>query len=180
MSSPSALSITVQRWPDRRDPRNALSTPCRPGPSLPQNASPAGLFRSGRGTEVAGLPIGSREEPLPTRVLDGALWKQGIWPASLSQPGCETAEGAGCRVGCGAGAAHAGHAGCEPWPYAVGAGRPRGTSPRTPAAAQTARFESPAAAPPTPFELLGLPAHLLDNTQFAQRSGLVSSVVLVR
>ena len=161
-------AMSTRRWPDRRDPRNSLSTPSRRGPPPPQDAtSPAGLFRSGQGTEVAGLPIGTRVEPSPPRVLNGsALWEQGIWPASLSQPGCGTTEGAGGRTGCGAGAAgHAGGGG--------GAGRPQGITRRTPG---VARFESPAAVPPTPFELLGLPPHLLANTQFAQRCSVLQVV----
>ena len=165
------MSLPSRRWPDRSDPRR-FATPSRCGPSSPPQAaasegggaSPAGLFRSGCGPEVHGLPIGCRAQPSPTRVRDGSLCAQEIWPATLSQPGCET-------VGRGAGASHAGAAaGCEPWPYAVGAGRARGTTPRAPAV-RTARFESPAAGePPTPFELLGLPAHLLQNSQFAKLS----------
>ena len=159
---------TSGRWPDRSDPLH-FSTPSRCGPSSPPRAasqgggtSPAGLFRPTCGPEVHGLPIGSRAEPSPTRVRDGSLCAQEIWPATLSQPGCET-------VGRGAGDASAAAA-CEPWPYAVGAGRARGTTPRAPAT-RTARFESPAAGePPTPFELLGLPAHLLQNKQVAQLS----------
>eukprot|EP00964_Phaeocystis_antarctica_P000631 scaffold347_cov57-Phaeocystis_antarctica.AAC.1 len=175
------MSLPSRRWPDRSDPRH-FATPSRCGPSSPPQAaasqgggaSPAGLFRSGCGPEVHGLPIGSRAEPSPTRVRDGSLCAQEIWPATLSQPGCETAEAAGGRVGRGPGAGHAGSlsgAGCEAWPYAVGAGRPRGSTPRAASAARTARFESPAVGvPPTPFESLGLPAHLLHNEQFAQLS----------
>ena len=151
-------ALNTPRWPNPgaalRGADGALSTPCcRVNLSSAPHDSPAGLFRSGQGTEVAGLPVGTRKEPSPPRVLDGTLWKQGIWPASRYHDACQPA-----------GATHA-----APAPA---------SSPMAAAAARAAALDggliigacgaSATAGAPTPCEQLGLSSHLLDNSSFAQ------------
>ena len=150
------------RWP--LGPERFLSTPMpRRGAPSPHNpsSSPAGIFRPARGTEVAGLPVGTRLEPPSPRELDGSLWEAGIWPVrtvSSTEPLHNVATERQLSQAYLTG----------PWAMPTAASQARSRSRH--GASPPSGLRATGGGPPTPFEQLGLPPNLLHNSSVARLS----------